>query len=67
MRLTPRDCLDAGFCIDGQRRFCNRHGIDFRSFVKSGLPESAFDGIVDANLSRALAVGRARLLSEEPT
>lgn len=66
MILTSRVCRDAGFCIDGQRKFCKTHGIDFRNFVKHGIAFDELAGIEDANLERAksLAIKRTQERAE---
>ena len=48
-----------GLCVSGQRRWFVRHGLDFRTFVKEGLPEKAFEGIEDDNLRKVLEAARA--------
>ena len=60
MRLTTQDCLAIGFCIKGQMRFCRRHSIDFKTFLKEGIEAEAFAGIEDDNLMMALAQAAAR-------
>jgi hypothetical protein len=55
VKITVADCLNAGFCLRGQKAFCRNHGIDFRTFVRDGMDEEEFAGIDDANLSRVIA------------
>ena len=54
MILTVEDCIRAGFCVKGQVRFCKAHGIDYRTFVREGLPFDRLSHIEDAN-SHAVA------------
>lgn len=60
MKLTPADCLNAGFCAPGQIRFCRAHGLDLHRFVREGLDFAELVGIEDDNLDRAMAQARAR-------
>lgn len=60
MKLTPEDCVRAGFCAKGQVRFCRQHGLDLVRFVRDGLDFEELAGIEDDNLDRALAQARAR-------
>lgn len=52
MVLTLQDARNAGYCVSGIRARFAEHGLDFRTFVKHGLPEDVLratgdDGIVD--------------------
>lgn len=64
MRLTSRDCLDAGYCVKGQRGFFEGHGFDFRQFVREGLPFDQLQHIEDSNLDRAMEYARRRAEKE---
>jgi len=43
-------------CAAGVRPWFARHGLDYRRFVRQGLPASAFAGIEDAFVTRAIAL-----------
>lgn len=58
-QVRPIHGQRVGLCVSGQRRWFARHGLDFRAFVKDGLPEEAFEGIEDDNLRRVLEAARA--------
>lgn len=53
--LTVQDGINVGFCPSGQRRWFRLHPeLDFRKFVKEGLPISAFP-TDDAGIQRVIA------------
>lgn len=60
-RLTVEDCRDIDFCVPGIRRRCKELNLDFRDFVKNGLPLEEMERLDDAQISRACAVARARI------
>ena len=43
---------EAKYCIRGARAFAERHGLDWRRFLKEGLPEEALLGTGDAMAKR---------------
>jgi hypothetical protein len=59
MKLHPRHGASIGLCVQGQRRFCEANGIDFRRFIKDGIPLDELRGIDDLNLKKAIAVAEA--------
>lgn len=60
MRLLARDASRIGLCVQGQKRFCEIHGIDFRAFIRGGIDADKLAHIEDANLTSALAVAAER-------
>lgn len=38
--IRMEDVLAAGYCARGVRRWFNDHAIDFRKFMRSGIPAS---------------------------
>ena len=38
-RITIQDIRDAAYCTRGAKRWFDEHGLDFRQFLKEGLPE----------------------------
>ena len=43
VRSVPYFTRSAGFCASGSRAWFDRHGLDFRAFVKDGLPASVLE------------------------
>lgn len=41
-RITIDDIRKAGHCVRGAGAWFARHDMDFRSFLKNGVPESEF-------------------------
>lgn len=63
-KLTVQDCRDVGFCIfPGVKAACAKHDIDFRSFVKHGVPLTELADLNDANVKRAVERARERIAS----
>lgn len=49
LRITADDIRKAGHCIvPGARDWFARHGLDFRKFIKEGIPASEFLAAGDA-------------------
>jgi hypothetical protein len=38
LRITMDDCVKAGHCAKGVRRWFNEQGLDFRAFMAAGIP-----------------------------
>jgi hypothetical protein len=47
--ITMDDCIKAGHCPAGVRRWFNNQGIDFRAFMRDGVPASVLLASGDAN------------------
>lgn len=45
-------------CVIGARAFCRRHGLDWRRFVRTGLPETEVLATGDAMAARAVEYAR---------
>ncbi len=58
--IQIKDMRKAGHCVSGIRDFMKLHDLDMRTFVRQGLPVSAFDGIVDANLEEVKLIAQER-------
>jgi hypothetical protein len=43
LRSVPYFTAGRGFCASGSRAWFERHGLDFRAFVRDGLPASALE------------------------
>ncbi len=46
-------------CAPGVRAWCDRHGIDLRTFCSHGLPIEQFEALDDAFAQRMVAIARA--------
>jgi hypothetical protein len=59
--VMVRHCTADGarYCAPGLRTFCRRHGIDFRAFLREGIPASVVEQTGDAMAMRAAANARA--------
>lgn len=42
LRTVPYFTARRGYCARGARAWFERHGLDFRAFVRDGLDEAAF-------------------------
>lgn len=49
----------AGMCVHGARAFFARHGLDFRAFLRDGIPAQVLLATGDAMAARAVAQARA--------
>lgn len=59
--VTISDCRAAGYCVAGVRRHAALLGLDFRRFVREGVPISEIETIDDQAVQRIVAVARKRL------
>ena len=41
-RITIDDVRQTGHCVAGARDWFNRHGLDFRDFIRNGIAEEDF-------------------------
>lgn len=59
--VMVRHCAagDVRYCASGLRTFFRRHGLDFRAFLRGGLPASVIEQTGDAMAQRAAANARA--------
>jgi hypothetical protein len=48
LRSVPGFGPKPGFCVDGARAWCARHGIDWRAFKRDGIAIERIEGIDDA-------------------
>lgn len=49
-----------GYCIPGLRLFFKRHGMDFRTFARNGLPEEDFLKTGDAMALKLVEFARGQ-------
>ncbi len=54
----------AGMCVHGARAFFARHGLDFRAFLRDGIPAQVLLATGDAMARRVVEVAQA--CHEEP-
>lgn len=59
-KLRLEDGLSIGFCVRGQRRFCQQHGLDFWRLAREGLIVEELEHIDDSALQQCLEVARKR-------
>lgn len=56
--ITMSDITRAGHCARGSRRWFDDHGLDFRAFLKNGIPAAELaatgDGIALQVVSRTI-------------
>lgn len=68
MKVTIDDVRKAGHCVAGARRWFDAHGLDFRKFLKEGIPVEDFlasgdalaQQVVDRKLTREQGNERRR-------
>lgn len=57
--VTVRHARKAGYCLSpGVRVFLTRHGLDYRQFVRGGLPADVLLATGDAMAQRVVAIAR---------
>ena len=47
-------CRGVNFCRKGIKAFCERHGIDWKLFLKQGIPKEQLLAIDDAMATKAV-------------
>lgn len=62
--VTINDAAAIGYCRKGCRRFAERYGLDYPTFLSQGLPVSAFDGIDDSMVTAVIEQAKKRMESE---
>lgn len=58
--VTMRDVRAAHFCSSGARAFCARHGLDWATFRKEGLPADVVLATGDALALKVVEVARGQ-------
>lgn len=53
--ITVTDIRRCGYCPQGQRRWFEAHGLDFRAFLKSGIPAADLLATGDALAERVVS------------
>lgn len=59
-RVTIDDVRRAGHCARGAKAWFERHGLDFRAFLKDGIDEEEFLASGDALAERIVKMKRER-------
>lgn len=62
--MTIADCRNAGYCVKGCKKRCEELGLDFKVFMREGFPVEQMERLEDAEITRSLAVTRARIEKE---
>lgn len=47
MRIKAEHAVELGYCLSGVKKFCARHGLDFKQLVKEGLTEEELNATHD--------------------
>lgn len=56
--VTTKHMRAAGICVRGAREYFAQEGLDWRTFVREGLPASVFEATQSAVAMRAVAIAR---------
>jgi hypothetical protein len=59
VRVHVRHVREAKICVKGSRAFFDKHELDWRGFLKDGIPVSRLEEIGDPIALRAAAVAMA--------
>lgn len=54
VRVTIQDARELGFCVGGTRTFMERHGLDFKAFLRDGLDAADLLATGDAMAERVV-------------
>jgi hypothetical protein len=54
VRVTIQDARELGFCVGGTRSFMERHGLDFKAFLRDGLDATDLLATGDAMAERVV-------------
>lgn len=60
MKIYITDIRAAGHCVRGTKDWFDRHGLDFRLFLKEGIEEEEFIAAGDALALRIVELKRSR-------
>ena len=60
VRVTIADLREVKYCANGSKTFFTRYGLDWRSFVKNGIPASELEATGDAMAIKLCEVARGR-------
>ena len=60
MRVTIDDVRRAGHCARGAKAWFDARGLDFRAFLRDGIPEDEFLAFGDGQADQVVAMKRVR-------
>lgn len=60
VRVTIADLRSLKYCANGSKAFFGRHGLDWRKFVKEGIPVEELEATGDAMALEICEVVRGR-------
>lgn len=58
--VTTKDMRKAGYCVNGSKVFFDRYGLNWRKFIKEGLPAEQFENTKDAMALKVVEIARGR-------
>jgi hypothetical protein len=59
-RIYIADIRDAGYCVKGAKKWFALHNLDWREFMKHGIPESELIAAGDALARKVIDAKRVR-------
>jgi len=59
-RIHIADIRAAGFCVKGARKWFELHGLDFKAFLREGLPAADLIAAGDALARKVVEAKRVR-------
>lgn len=65
MRIYPRHLSQMGYCRRGARKFFVRHGLDWSTFVRQGIPAERLALIDDFMVDQLIKVASDELGRQE--
>lgn len=57
--VTVKHMRKAGYCIVGAKKFADRYNLDFKKFIKEGLPADKLEQTGDALGIKLAEIARA--------
>ena len=60
LRVKAEDACSLGYCLRGVKAFCKKHSLDYKKFVKEGLPIEEVEQINDVMVKRLVEFVRGR-------
>ena len=63
--VTVQDLKSLGFCNRKSRLFFEKHGLDWASFVQSGISSDELDHIEDTLVDTSVAAAEQRLAKSQ--
>ena len=60
-RITIHDARRVGFCVSGVKAHCKALGVDFRQFLREGMPIEEAALLKDGHVNRIIAEAEKRI------